>query len=170
VDAGHIEKALETFKESLALARDLNDLPNHGLIASYLGLTHRQLEQSDAACNWLSQGYRLLLEHGESADVENTASHLAELLSERGEGDAMVACHSSLREYYRNRNDQAGELRATLRLGTTYFQGGMLEHAKTLFHEGLRLSRIVCDAEREQACAAILERISTASERRDPFR
>ena len=75
-------------------------------------------------------------------------------------GLPLQGAFKGLRAYFRRRNDRAGELRATLRLGTTYYSAGLLVAASQLFEEGVRISRELGDQEREGLCSTMLQRIA----------
>jgi tetratricopeptide (TPR) repeat protein len=163
VDVNQPADALASFDEGLTLARELNRPGDEGLLGSYIGMTYKQLGQHEKAKQWLAGAYHLLSAHAEPECVENTLKMLCEVFQTLQDGDGMLAVLGELRAYHRRRGDQAGELRATLLLGTTYSSAGHLAEASQRFQEGVRLSRLLSDHEREELCRAMLERIATAA-------
>jgi tetratricopeptide (TPR) repeat protein len=154
------EESRTAFMEALQYARELKRAEDEGLLDSYIGITFKQSGNVEQAKSWLAQAYVIQSEHGKPADVENTLNTLAEVFQSAGDGDQMVETYKILRAYHRQRGDQAGELRDTLQLGATYYSAGLSDAASTLFKEGVRLSRLVGDTEREALCSKMLERIA----------
>ncbi|HEV2840952.1 MAG TPA: tetratricopeptide repeat protein [Chthoniobacterales bacterium] len=161
LDAGQPADALPFFTEGVSLARELNQPADVGLLESYIGLTHKQLGNIKEAGQWLVDAYRVQRDHGAPADVTNTLTKLSELFQASGDGDGVVACFKELLAFHQRRGNRAGELRATLQLGSNYYLAGLLPLATELFEEGVRLSREVGDQEREAVTLAMLERIKT---------
>jgi tetratricopeptide (TPR) repeat protein len=160
VDAKQPAGAMAPFTEALDIARELNRPIDEGLLASYLGVAHKELGQLDEAKKWLVQAYQLQSVSSPPSDVENTLTKLSDVFQAVGDGDGMVETFKELRAYFRRRGDQAGELRVTLQLGATYYSAGLLAPAGQLFQEGVRLSHEVGDHEREGLCATMLQRIA----------
>ncbi len=160
VDAKQPAHAIAPFTEALDIAHKLNRPVDEGLLASYLGLAHKELGEFEEAKKWLALAYRLQSVNSPPADVENTLTKLSEVFQTVGDGDGMVETFKELRAYFRRRGDQSGELRATLQLGAAYYSAGLLAPAGQLFQEGIRLSHEAGDHEREGLCATMLQRIA----------
>lgn len=158
-DAAQPADALPYFYAALELADELDRKADQGLLKSYLGVAHHQLGQAEEAQRWLVHAYALQHAHGEPADVENTLSYLAELYKAEQNGDGMVDAYTELRAYHRARGDAAGELEANLKLTVTYYTAGLIPQTITLLEEGIRLSRALGDQEKEDTCAALLQRL-----------
>jgi len=159
VDAGQPQDAMPYFKGALELAKKLNQAADEGLVMSFIGVAQRQLGKDEDAIIWLFNAYRLQRKQSPPADVENTLTQLADIFRDQKNGDRMIDCYTELRAYFRERKDQAGELRSNLFLGGVYYEGGLLSQAATIFEECVRLSKISGDRERKKVSVAMLEKI-----------
>ena len=159
VDAGQPADALPVYTEGLELSRELALPENEGMLASCIGLVHKQLGHFAEARQWFVEAFRVQRDHAAPADVENTLNQLADLCLATNDGDGAVTCFKELRAFHRSKGDRAGELRANMNLGALYYSAGHVEAAVQLFKEGARLSRELGDQEQEATCVAMLERL-----------
>ena len=158
-DAGDPAQSLPYFDEALKLARELERVKDAGELAAYKGFAHKQLGQRDEAIKWLRAGYVLQAAAGATSEMESTLVHLGELHRDAGEGDDALECYRIMRQHFRTLGDRAGEMRANLRMGETYWMADRHADALTLFEEGLRLAREVGHSETEQACTAVITKL-----------
>jgi tetratricopeptide (TPR) repeat protein len=158
-DAGDPAQALPYLDEALKLARELEHVKDAGELAAYKGFTHKQLGQRDEAITWLRAGYVLQAAAGSTTEMESTLRHLAQLHRDAGEGDDALECYRIMRQHCRTLGDRAGEMRANLRMGETYWMAERHADALTLFEEGLRLAREVGDIDAEQTCVAVIAKL-----------
>ena len=157
-DAGGFAQAMPYFDEALKLARELELVKDAGEIAAYKGFAHRQLGQRDEAVTWLRAGYALQAAAG-STEMESTLLQLAQVHRDAGEGDAALECYRKLRQHHRATGDSAGEMRANMRMGETYWLAERYADALTLFEEALRLARDGSDADVEETCTKIIAKL-----------
>ncbi len=142
---GQYQRAIESYQQSLAIAREIGDQAGEGVALSGLGNAYRSLGQYQRAIESYQQSLAIAREIGDQAGEGTTLGNLGNAYHSLGQCQRAIEFYQHHLAIAREIRDRAGEGRALGNLGNAYRSLGQYQRAIEFYQQHLAIAREIGD-------------------------